>query len=151
MSEREFPLPLGLAEEDLPKVEVKYGVYSSKTGAGVEELFLRGEGKVVLKRTASREADPELQEGKLDVNVLVRLLEILEDQRFFGLDEEQFADHPGLRRIVKVSTPKEEKQVAVDNEGGAQFERSVSAILFAASLGEPRVLERRFFQTMGPL
>jgi hypothetical protein len=142
---------MGLAEEDLQEVEVKYGVYSSKTGAGVEELFLRGDGKVVLRRTESRTAEAQIEEGTLDLNVLIRLLELLEDQRFFGLDEEQFADHPGLRRIVTVSTPKAEKQVAVDNEGGAQFERSVSAILFAASLGEPRVLERRFFQTMGPI
>jgi len=151
MSERPFPLPLGLAEEDLPEVEITYGVYSSKTGAGMEELILRGDGKVVLRRTASRDAEPEIHEGTLDPEVLVRLLELFEDQRFFGLDEEQFADQPGLRRIVTVTTPKVSKQVAVDNEGGIQFERVVSAFLFAASLGEPRVPARRFFQVMGPI
>ncbi len=151
MTERVFPLPLDLTEEDLPKIEIKYGLYSSKSGAGVEEVFLLGTGKVVLRRTASYNSPPVIVEGAISVEVIVRLIELFEDQRFFGLDEEHFADHPGLRRIVSVTTPTLSKRVAIDDEGGVQFERCVSALLFAASFGEPRVLERRFFQVMGPI
>ncbi|MCA9685830.1 MAG: hypothetical protein KC457_26880, partial [Myxococcales bacterium] len=130
--------------------EVMYGLYSSKTGAGVEEIYLRGTGKVVLKRTASYDATPELIEKPLDVSVLLRLLELFEDQRFFGLEDTYYADRPGLRRIVSISAPTKSKKVAFDNVGNAQFERVVSALLFAASLSEPRVSGRRFFQLMGP-
>jgi len=151
MTQRPFPLPLDLTEEDLLKVEVMYGLYSSKTGAGVEEVYLFGSGKVVLKRTASYDAVPEIIETPLDVDVLLRLLELFEDQRFFGLEDTYYAEHPGLRRIVSVVAPTQSKKVAVDNVGNAQFERAVSALLFAASLVEPRVTGRRFFALMGPM
>jgi hypothetical protein len=151
MTERAFPLPLDLTEEDLPKVQISYGLYSSKTGAGVEEVSLLGTGKVVLRRTDSYNAEPEVREGKLDLEVLLRLLELFEDQRFLGLEETSYSDHPGLRRIVTLTSPAVSKRVAVDNVGNAQFERVVSALLFAASLGEPQVLGRRFFKLMGPV
>jgi hypothetical protein len=151
LNQHAFPPPLGLTEEDLAKVEIMYGLYSSKTGAGVEEVYLLGAGKVVLRRTASYNSTPETHASPLAVDVLLRLIELFEDQRFFGLEAEYFSDHPGLRRIVSFSSPKVNKRVAVDNDGGIQFERVVSALLFAASLGEPRVQGRRFFQLMGPI
>jgi hypothetical protein len=150
-NEPSLALPFSLAPDDLPHVEVMYGLYSSKSGAGVEEVFLHGAGRVVLRRTAAYNAPPEIREGALPVSTVVRLLEIMADQRFDGLDDAYPSDHPGLRRIVRLRSPKVSKQVAVDNEGNAQFERVVSALLFAASLAEPEVLQRRFFTLMGPI
>lgn len=149
--DRDLPLPFSLAPEALPEAEVMYGLYSSKSGAGVEELYLHGNGRVVLRRTAAYNAPAEVLESELPVPVFVRLLELMEDQRFVGLEDAYPSDHPGLRRIVRFTAPGAGKTVAVDNEGVARFERVVSGILFAASLAEPAVLQRRFFKLMGPI
>lgn len=110
-----------------------------------------GDGRVVLRRTASYDAEPETREGSLPAGVFARLLEIVADQRFEGLDDEYPSREPGLRRVLGMRHPGGEKQVIVDNEGPVAFERIVSALLFAASLATPAVLQRRFFQLMGPL
>jgi hypothetical protein len=145
------PPPLGVTERDLPGVAVRYSLYSSKSGAGVEELYLRGDGRVTLRRTAAHDADPEIREGVLPPGVFLRLLEIADDQRFEALEDEYPSKEPGLRRVLGIRLPDREKQVIVDNVGNAQFERIVSAVLFAASLAEPMVLQRRFFHLMGPM
>jgi hypothetical protein len=148
---RAFPLPFELTADDLPSVHLMYGIYSSKTGAGEEEVHLRGDGQVVLRRTASYTAPEQRLEGSLAVETFVRLLELLEDQRFAGLDDEYPSDRPGVRRVLELGSAGMSKRVAVDNDGPAAFERAVSALLFAASLARPEVLERRFFRTIGPL
>ncbi len=66
------------------------------------------------------------------------MLEIADDQRFEGLDDEYPSKEPGLRRVLGMRLPGREKQVIVDNVGNAQFERIVSAVIFAASLAHPR-------------
>jgi hypothetical protein len=150
-ADNDLPLPFSLAAGDLPEVTLSYGLYSSKTGAGVEELELSGQGRVQLKRTASYDSPPETRSGALPVPIFVRLLELIEDQRFEGLDDAYPALRPDLRRIVRLKLPQHMKQVTVDGEGNARFERVVSALLFAASLAEPAVLQRRFFSLMGPI
>ena len=141
------PTPFSLPEGDLQGVEVSYGIYSSKTGAGVEEVTLLA-ARVVLLRTASREAPPETREGPLPPGALLRLLQVMEDQRFPTI-----ADHastrPTVRRILKLKTPGLSRQVVVDGDGDARFERVVGAVLLAASLGRPEVLGRKFFHLVG--
>jgi len=150
-ADRDLALPFSLLKDDLPEVSLMYGLYSSKVGAGIEEVHIHGTGRVVLQRTAAYNAPPELREGSLPVSTVVRLLELIEDQRFEALDDAYLAKEPGLRRIVRLQRPRGGKQVAVDGEGDARFERVVSALLFAASLAEPAVLQRRFFSLMGPI
>ncbi len=145
-----IPLPFSLAAEDLPAVEIQYGVYSSKTGAGAEELHLKG-GRIVLRRTSRHGAPPEILEGSLPPAALVPLLRVMADQRFQNLPEEPGASRPSVRRIVTLTTPRLSKRVAIDGEGDPQFERVVGALLAVASQGRPEVLGRTFFQLIGTL
>jgi hypothetical protein len=60
------PLPLGITEEmPLNKVELVYGFYSSKTGAGRQELVLFADGTVRLffSRTYN-DSNPKIMEAK---------------------------------------------------------------------------------------
>jgi hypothetical protein len=148
-AEQPAPLPFSLDEGAVGSVEVTYGIYSSKTGAGIEEVQLRA-ARVVLRRTASNQAPVQSLEGALPAGALVRLLQVMEDQRFAGIAD-QPSTHPSVRRIVKLTSPKLSKQVLVDGEGDGRFERVVGALLLTASLARPEVLGRRFFHLVGPL
>ncbi|MEA2697474.1 MAG: hypothetical protein QOI66_1745 [Myxococcales bacterium] len=143
--------PFGITAAELPSVAVRYSLYSSKSGAGVEEIYLYGDGRVTLRRTAAFNAEPEERQGIMPAGIFERLLEIADDQRFEALDEETLAKEPGLRRVLAVRFPGREIQVIVDNIGNAQFERIVSAVIFAASLATPAVLQGRFFHLLGPI
>jgi hypothetical protein len=154
MAEEEFSPPaepFGVTAAELPAVAVRYSLFSSKSGAGVEEVYLYGDGSVTLRRTASYDAEPEVLRGAMPAVIFLRMLEIADDQRFEALDDEYPSKEPGLRRVLGMRLPGREKQVIVDNVGNAQFERIVSAVVFAASLAHPSVSQRRFFQLLGPI
>jgi hypothetical protein len=148
---RSYPLPFSLTNETLADLELMYGLYSSKTGAGVEELYVHGSGRVVLRRTMTRDSPAEMVEGTMPARVLPNLLQLLDDQRFLGLDDAEPPREPGLRRLLRMRWLDQTKEVAIDDYGSVQFERIVSAIEFAASLAIPEVQGRRFFTLMGPI
>jgi hypothetical protein len=148
---RPYSLPFSLTNETLMDLELMYGLYSSKTGAGVEELYVHGSGRVVLRRTAARDAPAEIVEGTMPVFVLPHLLYLMDDQRFLGMDDAEPPNAPGLRRILRMRWLGQSKMVAADDYGSVQFERIVSALELAASLAVPEVQGRRFFTLMGPI
>ncbi len=142
------PLPFSLTPEDLANVEIHYGVYSSKVGAGVEEVLLRG-GRVLLRRTSAHDAPPSVREGPLPPAALVPLLRVMAAQRFLDLPAESRASVPTVRRIIKLVAPRLSKQVAIDGEGDPRFERVVGALLATASQGRADVLDGTFFKLIG--
>jgi len=142
-------LPYGLTATDLHRVTLSYGIYSSKTGGGREELFFRGDGQVTLSRTRSYNAEPETLEGWLPADTVWRLLELCEAQRLTGLDETYRSDPMAGTRVLTLTLPEGSHRVAVADLVCLPFERIVGAVVFAASLANPAVLQRRFYQYIG--
>lgn len=142
-------LPYGLTAADLHQVTLSYGIYSAKTGGGREEIFFRGDGRVTLVRTQRYDAEPESLEGWLAAEVVWRLFELCEAQRFTGLDEEYRSDPMAGARIMTLGLPDGAHRVVVADLVCLPFERIVGALVLAASLANPAVLQRRFFQYIG--
>lgn len=144
-------LPLSLKREDLAKLELSYGFYSAKTGAGEQEVFLHGDGRVRLKLTRAHDAEPEYRDGKLEPEVLLRLLELLESQGLMTLEDE-YPDEEGPprgRRILTLTTPGTSKRVIVNEpDTPREFERMAGALLLAAGLATPDALLHRFFPNL---
>lgn len=140
-------LPLSLKPEDLAKLELSYGFYASKTGAGVQEVHLSGDGRVRLKLTRAYNLEPEHREGKLEPEVLLRLLELMETQGLMALDDEYPSEGPPQgRRILTLTSPGVSKRVIVDEPDTPRaFERIAGALLLAAGLATPDALLHRFF------
>ncbi|WNG37359.1 hypothetical protein F0U60_29450 [Archangium minus] len=142
-------LPLSLQREDLKKLEISYGFYSSKMGAGVQEIHLFGDGRVRLKRTRSYEAEPEYREGSLEPQALLRLLELMDYQGLMGLEDEYPSEEdPTVRRILTLSSPRVSKRVIVNEPVVPEFERITGALLLTASLATPEALMNRFFKNL---
>src|SRR5438105_79590 len=80
MSTQKMELPFGLTETDLPSVEIMYGFYSAKTGAGKQEITISGSGKVKLFLTKTRTDAPTVREEKIDLLIVVRLLDLMAEQ-----------------------------------------------------------------------
>ncbi len=142
-------LPMSLSSEDLPKTEIVYAFYSAKTGAGVQEIHVHGTGEVVLRKTRSRTAEPETREGRIAPEAVVRLLELMEDQGFRGLEDLYPAEgHPHARRMVSIAGPSLAKKVAADEPVCPEFERITGAISLAAGIAVPEALGHRFFPNL---
>ncbi len=143
-------LPLSLTREDLSKLELSYGFYSAKTGAGVQEIHISGDGSVRLRRTRAYDAPPELREGKLEPEALLRLLQTVEHLGLMTLEDEYPTDErPIARRILKLTSPKVNKQILADEPmAPPEFERLSGALLLAAAQATPEALGHRFFPNL---
>jgi hypothetical protein len=142
-------LPFGLNRADLGKVEIMYGFYSAKTGAGRQELAILGSGKVSLLMTRSGESVPSIVEGHLEEKMIVGLLAFMADQGFVGF-EELYPSHDGphARRVLRLSLPSGTKTVALDEPGFPAFEIVAGAIKYAAGVAVPEALGQRFFPNL---
>jgi hypothetical protein len=142
-------LPFGLSRADLNKVEILYGFYSAKSGAGKQELAILGSGKVRLLLTRNSEAVPSMVEGQLDEKMIVGLLAFMEDQGFMGF-EPLYPSHDGphARRVLRLTRPSGTKTVALDEPGFAAFEMVAGAIKYAAAVAVPEALGQRFFPNL---
>jgi hypothetical protein len=142
-------LPFGLSRSDLNKVEIMYGFYSAKSGAGRQELTIFGTGKVRLLLTRSREAVPSIVEAQLDEKMIVGLLAFMANQGFMGF-EDLYPSHDGphARRLLRLTLPTGGKTVALDEPGFAAFEMVAGAIKYAAGVALPEALGNRFFPNL---
>ena len=143
-------LPLSLTREELAKLELSFGFYSAKMGAGVQEIHILGNGSVRLKRTRSHDADPEVREGTLEPEALLRLLQTVEHLGLMTLEDEYPTDErPIARRILRLTSPKVNKQVLADEPmAPPEFERLAGALLLAAAQATPEALGNRFFPNL---
>lgn len=141
-----YDLPMSLTKEDLPKVEIFYGFYSTKTGAGIQEIRIHGTGQVVLTRTGLRNAPVETRQGSLPPETVVRLIELMDDQGFLALEDAYPAKgRRSPRRIVSISAPTFSKKVVIDDPTSLELERVAGAISLAAGIAQPEALQHRFF------
>ena len=149
MNENVRKLSFGLKATDLNNVEIMYGFYSAKTGAGKQELTIYGSGKVRLYLTRMREAAPEIREGQLHLDVVIGLLDFLADQGVLGFEDHYFSEHdPHVRRVLRLVLPSQTKTIMLDTPGFPAFEMVAGATKFAASLALPEILNQQFFPNM---
>jgi hypothetical protein len=143
--------PLGItAEMPLNKIELVYGFYSSKTGAGSQEITLRADGTVKLFYSRSYDdAQPKIMEAKCGGDQVLRLFDLLEGLGFYGLpDEFSSNERSHARRLLKFSMPGREKIVAVDEPGNYAIEQCIGAIKMCAGLCIPEAINQRFFPNL---
>jgi hypothetical protein len=147
----ESTLPMGITDEmPLQKIQLVYGFYSAKTGAGRQELTILADGTITLFYSRSyNDQNPKLLEAKCDKDQVLRLLDFLEGMGFFGLpDEFSSNDHPHARRLLKFSMPGREKVVAVDEPGNYAIEQCIGAIKLCAGICIPEAINQRFFPNL---
>jgi hypothetical protein len=143
--------PLGITEETpLDKVELVYGFYSSKTGAGRQEISFVADGTVKLFFSRSyKDSNPKVIEAKCGTEQIIRLFDLLEGLGFFGLPEEfSSGDHPTARRLIKFTMPGRQKVLAVDEPGNYAIEQCIGAIKLCAGLCIPDAINQRFFPNL---
>lgn len=149
MAAQGMDLPFGLRQEELATVEVMYGFYSAKSGAGKQEISIRGNSRVSLYMTRSRYDPPSIHEGKLDVAVVVRLLDLMEEKGFLGFQDHYAAEgDPHARRVLRLVLPHNTKTVMLDQPGFPAFEVVAGAVKLAAGLALPEALKHRFFPNL---
>jgi len=144
-------LPLGITKEmPLNKVELHYGFYSSKTGAGRQEVSFFADGTVKLFFSRSYDdSNPKVLEVKCSSDQILRLFDFLEGMGFLGLPDEFSSNNPSYaRRLLKFSMPGREKVVAVDEPGNYVIEQCIGAIKFCAGLCTPEAINQRFFPNL---
>lgn len=143
-------LPFQLDLSDLPKVGILYGFYSAKTGAGKQEITISGDGTVKLFLTRSMyDAKPEVRQGKVSSEVILRLLDVIEGENFFALEDHYPPTHdPHARRILRFTLPDREKTIILDEPRCPEFERVAGAVKLTAGLALPEALNRRFFPNL---
>lgn len=147
-------LPSTLSPEQLDQVEVFYAFLSPKTGAGRQELRIKGNGDVQLLRSMAYDQPAETRDAKAPREVAHRMLDVMEDEGFFGLEDVYEQQPPtGGRFIVRVTLPGGNvKQVAVDvvpeERPPAAFAGAVAAIKLVAGLATPEAMHGRFWSTL---
>lgn len=137
-------LPFDIAS--LEQARLSYGVYSSKVGAGKEEIHISGNGEVKLLYTMSYNSQPVVRTGTAPRDSIIRLLELFESEGFTKLDKEYVdSEAPDSTRIIGLLL--EDRQFTVSVVGGMvpQFERLVGAMKMVASLAHPDVSRGSFF------
>jgi hypothetical protein len=143
------PLPFNLTKSTLPEVELLYGFYSSKTGAGKQEITILGSGKVKLLLTRSFSSPPEIREGAVSTDLVVRLLDMIAGENFLTLNDHYPAhDAPHARRIIRLSLPDVTKTVIVDEPVCPEFERVAGAAKLLSGIALPEALGQRFFPNL---
>lgn len=145
------PLPFNLNEADLSKAQITYTSYSAKTGVGKAEITILGSGQVKLLEEATRDdPNPRVFESELPTEVMVRLLDLMEEENFFALDD--LYRHTGVpmgTRVIALSLPGNSKTVMLDQPATClPFERIAGAVKFAVGFAVPKALQNRFFQRL---
>lgn len=144
-------IPFGIDKEtQLDKVEILLAFYSAKTGAGKQEMLLKGDGTVRLFFSKSmQDKAPKVAEGHCDPAVVLRLLDFMEGQGLFGLPDEVPAEgHPHGRRLLEVHLPGRMKRIALDEPGNYPVEQMIGAVKLAAGQCLPEALNHRFFPNL---
>ncbi len=142
-------LPFNLTKSTLPEVEILYGFYSAKTGAGKQEITISGKGKVQLLLTRSFSSEPEIREGVVSTDLVVRLLDLIEGEKFLNLNDHYPGhDAPHARRIIRLSLPDATKTVSVDEPVCPEFERVAGAVKLLSGIALPETLGQRFFPNL---
>jgi len=141
---KRVPLPFDLSS--LEHARLSYGVYSSKVGAGKEEIHISGNGDVKLLYTISYNSQPVIRTGTAPKDSIIRLLELFESEGFTKLNKE-FVDpaNPESTRIIGLLLEDRQFTVSVVGVSVPQFERLVGAIKMVASLAHPDVSRGAFF------
>lgn len=146
------PVPFGLHDAAaLAQVEVSYAFYSSRTGAGRQELTISGAGVVTLFFSRNyKDPQPQVRTGATPPGLVLRLLDVMQCRGFLDLDEVQAApEHAHARRTVRLRLPGAEKTVHLDHPGVYAVEQIVGAIVLTAAYALPEVLGHRFFLNLG--
>ncbi len=136
------PLPFGLAPEQLPHVEIRFRVSSTKMGSGFDEILLRGNGEVELAAAVLRDDPPQIRQGSVPPLAVLRLLQLLAAEGLEGWDETYPAatrDYVG--KVIELSFKEELiKRVAMCQTEFPEFSRAYGAIKLVASLAAPEVV-----------
>lgn len=144
-------LPFGFGKDTpLDKVEILLAFYSAKTGAGKQEITLRGDGTVHLYFSRSmQDKTPKQMEGACDPGTVIRLLDLMEGLGLFGLpDEVPSEGHPHARRLLEVRLPGRMKRIALDEPGNYAIEQMIGAVKLAAGGCISEALNHRFFPNL---
>ena len=149
----ETKIPFGLKPTELPLANLLLGFYSGKTGAGRQEITLRGDGSVQLFHSRSMEDDqPKTLQGTLPPQVFLTLLDLFEDGHFFSLNDLYAGghDHPHAhaRRILTLSLPGREKTVILEEPELYVAEQLVGATRLAAGIALPDAIGHHFFPNL---
>ncbi len=149
MSSQEEILPFGLTQSELASVKVFYAYYSAKTGAGKQEISISGDNSVELLLTRSRDAEPNILKGQLTVKVFIRLLDFIEGENIFEIEDHFPPEgHPHARRVLKLSLPERTKTILLDEPVSREFERIAGAVKFAAGIALAEALQQRYFPNL---
>jgi hypothetical protein len=142
------PLPLGLTLLQIPEVEIRFRVSSTKMNSGYDEIVIHGSGQVELNAAETREAEPAVRGGKVERMLVLRLLQLLGAEGIEGWDDlypPVAREYVGMVLTIRL---KDEtlKQVAVCQPEFAEFSRAYGAFKLVASLSGPEVLSGDFFK-----
>ncbi len=144
MEKKRPSLPYNLASMD--QVRFLYGVYSSKVGAGKEEIHISGDGEVKLLYTVSYNSPPVVRSGMAPVDLVIRLLELFESEGFTKLQSEYVdPSAPDTTRIIGLTLTRGQSTVSVVGSVVPQFERLAGAIKMVAAIVHPEVSRGTFF------
>jgi hypothetical protein len=143
-------LPFDLSKDDLPSVNIFFAYYSAKTGAGKQEIIIMGNGAVKLVYTKSMyDEKPETRDGKISLDNIIHLLDVLEEENIFALEDHYpTKGDPRARRILRLSLPGRTKTVIMEGSCVPEFERMTGAIKFAVGTALPEVFQHRFFPNL---
>ena len=144
-------LPFGINKETpLDQIEITLNFYGAKTGAGRQEISLRGDGSITLYFTLSMQDNaPKIIKSKCDPEMVLRLLDFMEGLGLFSLPEEQPSHgHQHARRLLSVKLPDRTKNIALDEAGFEPVEQIIGAIMLTAGQCVPEALNNRFFPNL---
>ncbi len=141
-------LPFGLKLEDYPGILISYSFHSAKTGMGKQEISISGDGKVKLSYAENYKAQPEIHEGKISVEVLIRLLDLFEEEHFYALEDMYTGDEHASTVIIEAKIGADSKKILVTGSDIPAFERIAGGIKLAAGLALPIALQHRFFPNL---
>lgn len=144
-------LPFGLTKDsDLDGIRIRLAFISAKTGAGKQEIVLTGKGHVSLFFSRSfQDKAPKIIEGDCDPERILRLLDLMEGNGFFGLpDKIEGQDKGASQRVLEVVLPDRSKTLLVQETGLYTVEQMIGAVKLAAAQCVPEALNHRLFPNL---
>lgn len=142
--------PFGLeADAPLDKIEVTLAFQSAKTGAGKQEIALRGDGSVRLFFSRSdRDKAPRTLEGRCDPEAIIRLLDFMEGNGLGDASGRTAGARGRSRRILQVTLPHRTMRVSLGGPGDYSLEQMIGAVKLTAGQCLPEALNHRFFPNL---
>lgn len=143
-------LPFNLTKKEMKEVQIVYSSHSAKSGVGKDEIRISGKGNVrLLEEKVINDSDPRIFEAAIKMLIILQLLDLMEDEDFFSL-EDLYSHESGAPigiRIIELILPDRNKKVILDQPATClAFERIAGAIKMAVSMAAPEVLQQRFFR-----